>query len=147
MSGDLKVDIDKKWVLLYELEPGDPVMIMWADASLNLNVRKLSNVVVACHKRWSGRFVTLRHEKAYGTEYIILESMEKSWHDGRLQRAILCIPVVCIVNVKRIKGKPQKFTSEVGEIYLGGGRLRTIEQLGGIGEIAGRATLGETAPG
>jgi len=143
----LGINIKEKWTLLYELEPGDPVMIMWADASLNLNVKELSNVVVACHKRWSGRFVSLRNEKAYGTEYVIMESMEKSWHDGNLQRAILCIPVVCIVNVRRIEGVPQKFTSDAGSVYLGGGRLRTIEQLGGIGEIVGRSTLRETAPG
>ena len=132
-KGALKVNIDAAHAILDGCREGDQIEIHFADASKNYNVKSLTNTVVACHKRVTGRFIALVHEKAYGTEYLLMQSWDTSWHT----RVVWSIPVAVIVHVQHIEKKSKKVTSDVGQVYLGGGARKTIEQEGGIGEPIG----------
>jgi len=112
------------------LKPGDIVEIHWADASKNLNVKKIDNRVVACYKKVVGRFIMFWNEKVYGLEYVVLESIVPEFGDV----PIWCILSPSIVYIHRIEKKPKKVTSAVGQVYLGGGRLKVVEHEGGVGE-------------
>ncbi len=112
------------------LKPGDVVELHWADASKNLNVKHIDNRVVACYKKVVGRFIMFWNEKVYGLEYVVLESIEPEFGDV----PIWCILSSSIVYVLWIERKPKKVTSPVGQVYLGGGRLKIVELEGGVGE-------------
>lgn len=129
-KGGLVVYRDRVIESISRLQPDDVVEIHWADASKNLNVKKIDNRVVACYKKVVGRFIMTWSEKVYGLEYVVLESIVPEFGD----LPIWCILTDSIVYIHWIKDKPQKVTSPVGQVYLGGGRLKVVEQEGGIGE-------------
>ena len=129
-KGSLKVDLNRVHDILYALVEGDEVELHFADASKNYNVKKLTNAVVAFHKRVVGRFVCLIYEKAYGTEYLIMQN----WDYNQKKTVIWCIVMSTITHAQRIEKKAKKVTSDMGQVYLGGGKLKTIEKEGGIGE-------------
>jgi len=132
MRGGLRVDMEQVYALLYSLENGDLIEVHWEDASKNYNVRKITNPVVACHKKWSGRFITTFCEQAYGIEYLVMESIDEL--DDLGKPVILCVPIPVITYVLRIENKMRKVTSDAGQIFLGGGKVKTIERVGGVGQ-------------
>jgi len=111
------------------LKAGDVVEIHWADASKNLGVKKIDNRVVACYKKVVGRFIMFWCEKVYGLEYVVLESITPEFGDI----PIWCILSPSIVYIHWIANKPKKVTSPVGQVYLGGGKLKIVELEGGVG--------------
>lgn len=112
------------------LREGDIVEIHWADASKNLGVKRIDNRVVACYKKVVGRFIRFWDEKMYGLQYVVLENLVPEFGDV----PIWCILSVSIVYVHWIEKKPKKVTSAVGDVYLGGGRLKIIKHEGGVGD-------------
>lgn len=112
------------------LREGDVVEIHWADASKNLNVKKIDNRVVACYKKFVGRFIMRWDEKMYGLEYLVFRSIEPEF--GTIP--VWSILTASIVYIHWIENKPQKVTSPVGHVYLGGGKLKIVEIEGGLGQ-------------
>jgi len=111
------------------IRKGGIVELHWADASKNLNVKKIDNRVVACYKKVVGRFLMRWNEKMYGLEYLVLESIEPEF--GIVP--IWCILSVSVVYVQWIEKKPKKVTSSIGNVYLSGGKLKIVECEGGVG--------------
>lgn len=123
------VSRDKVLASIERLQQGDVVEIHWADASKNLNVKKIDNRVVACYKKFAGRFLMFWDEKMYGLRYLVLESIEPEF--GEIP--IWCILKASVVYIHWIGKKPKKVTSPVGQVYLSGGKLKIVEIEGGVG--------------
>jgi len=123
------VSRDKVLKQIEMLKEGDIVEIHWADASKNLGVKKIDNRVVACYKKFVGRFIMFWNEKMYGLRYAVFESIEPEF--GNIP--IWSILVPSIVFIYWIGKKPKKVTSSVGQVYLSGGKLKIVELEGGVG--------------
>lgn len=124
------VSRDKVLQQIEALQRGDIVEIHWADASKNLGVKKIDNRVVACYKKFVGRFLMFWNEKMYGLEYAIFESIEPEFGDV----PVWSILTASIVYIHWIENRPKKVTSPVGQVYLNGGSLKIVEREGGIGQ-------------
>lgn len=112
------------------LQSGDVVEIHWADASKNLGVKRIDNRVVACYKKFVGRFLMRWNEKMYGLEYLVFESIEPEFGDV----PVWSILSASVVYIHPIEKRPKKVTSPVGQVYLNGGKLKIVECEGGLGQ-------------
>lgn len=131
MGGALKVNLDKVRTELNSLMPGELIEVHWADASKNYRVKKITNSVVACYKKQVGRFIKLYYCTAYGIEHLLMEDIESYLMPGR--PTVWSIPVPVILRVIPLGNKPLKVASDVGGIYLGGGKVKFSGREGGVG--------------
>ena len=123
-----KVDVEQT---ISTLVYGDLIQIKWLDAARCSPVKQhqLTNKVYATYKWSRGKFWCIRYDKLYRQPYLIVIVNEADY-------MIESIPVKTIVGIQILKiGKRFKIVGEVGDVFLGGGRIPYLVEPEGVGHI------------